>query len=331
MPTMKAYITKSRGPEAQIEAAEITVPEAGAGEILIEVKATSLNPVDNMFLRSDVGMNPDLPAVLHGDVAGVVSSVGKGVENFKNGDEVYACAGGFKGLGGALAEYMVADSRLVAHKPKSLDFASSAALPLVAITAWEGLVDRANIQPGQHVLVHGGTGGVGHVALQLAKIKGARVATTISNEEKANIVRGLGADDIINYREQTVEQYVASLTNGQGFDIVYDTIGGKNLDNSLAAARNKGQVVNILAFIPHDLTPAFVRGLTVHLENMSIPLLTGVGRERQGQILEEAAKHVDEGKLKPLLNEQRFTFDQANEAHALYESKKHTGKIVLTP
>ena len=328
---MKAYIAKSRGPEARIEPAEIPVPETGTGQILIEVKATSLNPVDNMFLRSDIGMNPDLPAVLHGDVAGVVTAVGAGVDKFKKGDEVYACAGGFKGLGGALAEFMAADVQLVAHKPKSLDFASSAALPLVAVTAWEGLVDRANIQPGQHVLVHGGTGGVGHIALQAAKIKGARVATTISSEDKANIARDLGADDIINYREQTVEQYVETITNGQGFDIVYDTIGGKNLDNSFAAARNKGQVINIIAFIAHDLTPAFVRGLTVHLENMSIPLLTGVGRERQGEILEEAAKHVDAGNLKPLLNEQRFTFDQANEAHALYESKKHTGKIVLTP
>jgi NADPH:quinone reductase len=121
-------------------------------------------------------------------------------------------------------------------------------------------------------------------------------------------VRDLGADYIINYREQTVKQYVESLTNNQGFDIVYDTIGGKNLDNSFLAARNNGQVINILAFIPHDLTPAFVRGVTIHLENMSLPLLTGVGRERQGEILEEVAKHVDAGKLKPLINEQRFTF-----------------------
>ncbi len=330
MKTMKAYLTRTYGPDARFEAAEIPVSQPASGQILIEVKASSLNPVDNMLLRQDLGMNPDLPAVLHSDVAGIVSAVGQGVSGFQTGDEVYACAGGFKGHGGALADFMVADARLVAHKPRTLDFASAAALPLVALTAWEGLFDCANLQPGQHVLIHGGTGGVGHVAVQLAKSKGARVATTISTEEKAKIVRDLGADEIINYREQSVEQYVQTLTGGKGFDIVFDTIGGKNLDHSFTATRNKGQVINILAFASHDLTPAILRSLTIHIENMSLPLLTGVGREKQGEILRQAAALVDDGKLKPLIHKQRFTFDQANEAHALYETKRHTGKIVLT-
>ncbi len=132
---MKAYLPRSHGPKTRFEATEIPVPEPAAGHILIEVKATSLNPVDNMFLRQDIGMNPELPAVLHGDVAGVVSALGEGVDKFKVGEEVYGCPGGFKGSGGALAEYMVADAQLVAHKPRTLDFASAAALPLVAITA----------------------------------------------------------------------------------------------------------------------------------------------------------------------------------------------------
>ncbi len=114
MKTMKAFITRSCGPEARFEAADIPVPVPASGQILIEVKATSLNPVDNVFLRQDIGMNPGLPAVLHGDVAGVVSAVGQGVEGFKRGDEVFACAGGFRGHGGALAEFMAADARLVA-------------------------------------------------------------------------------------------------------------------------------------------------------------------------------------------------------------------------
>ncbi len=330
MKTMKAYLTRTYGPDARFEAAEIPVPQPASGQILIEVKASSLNPIDHMFLRQNIGFNPELPAVLHGDVAGIVSAIGQGVSGFQAGDEVYACAGGFKGHGGALADFMVADARLVAHKPRTLDFTSAAALPLVALTAWEGLIDSANVQPGQHVLIHGGTGGVGHVALQFAKSKGARVATTISSEEKAKIVRDLGADEIINYREQSVEQYVQTLTGGKGFDIVFDTIGGKNLDHSFTATRNRGQVINILAFASHDLTPAILRSLTLHIENMSIPLLTGVGRERQGEILRQVAALVDDGKLKPLIHERRFTFDEVNEAHALYETKKHTGKIVLT-
>lgn len=329
--TMKAYITHSRGPEARFEPADLPVPQPEAGQIVIAVKATSLNPVDNVFLRQDIGMNPDLPAVLHGDVAGVVSAVGPGVSAFKEGEEVYACAGGFKGHGGALAEYMLADARLVAHKPGTLDFAEAAALPLVAITAWEGLIDRAHVQSGQHVLIHAGTGGVGHVALQLAKDRGARVATTVSTEHKADLARSLGADDIIFYKEQTVERYVEDLTGGHGFDIVYDTIGGKNLDRSFLAVKNKGQVINIMGFSTHDLSPAFMRGLTLHIENMTLPLITGVGRERQGEILKEVAGLVDTGKLKPLIHERRFAFEDVNQAHALYESGKHIGKIVLTP
>jgi NADPH2:quinone reductase len=330
MGTMKAAIARTVGREARLETVELPIPEPQAGQLLIEVKASSLNPIDNVFLRIELeGMSPELPAVLHGDVSGVVSAIGPEVEAFGIGDEVYGCPGGFKGSGGALADYMAADARLLASKPAALDFAQAAALPLVTITAWEGLVDLARIQPGQHVLIHGAAGGVGHVAVQIAKAHGARVATTVSSDAKAEIAADLGADDIINYRRESVEQYVRRLTGGEGFDIVFDTVGGDVLDQSFHAARNKGQVINILGFNSHDLSPAFRSGLTLHLENMTLPLLTGLGRDRQGEILRQAADLVAEGKLKPLLDPHRFTFDQANDAHALYESRKHVGKIVL--
>ena len=326
MDTMKAYLTRDYGPDALFEAAEIPVPEPASGEILIDVKATSLNPIDNKLLRQNLGFNPELPAVLHGDVAGVVAKVGRDVEMFQPGDEVYACAGS---PSGALAEAMVADARLVALKPRTLDFASAAGLPLVAITAWEALNDRAEIRAGQHVLVHAGTGGVGHVGVQLAKIKGAKVATTVSTKEKAKIAESLGADEIIFYHDEAVEQYVERLTGGDGFDVVFDTVGGETLDRSFAAAKNYGQVVTILARQSHDLTTAFGRGLTLHFEIMLLPLVTGRFRERHGGILQEIAKHVDEGCLKPLIHERQFGFDEVNEAHALYESHGHVGKIVL--
>lgn len=331
MRTMQAYLTRSYGSEARFQAARIPVPALEPGQILIAVRASSLNPVDNLLLRHDLGMNPRLPAVLHGDVAGIVAEVGPDVTRFAGGDEVYACAGGFRGHGGALAEYMLADARLVAHKPKSLDFAQAAALPLVAITAWEGLIDRAQLQAEEHVLIHGGTGGVGHVAVQIAKCKGARVAATVSSEAKAAIARNLGADDTIIYREVPIDDYVQSITGGRGFDIVFDTVGGKNLARSFAAARHKGRVINIAPLnMPHDLTQAFFRSLTIHIENMSLPLITGVGREKQGEILRKVADLADVGVIQPLLDEHRFTFAQANEAHALYESGDFTGKIVLT-
>ncbi len=334
MKTMKSYVTRTYGPEAHFVSAEIPVPELTSGQILIEVKGTSINPIDNKFLRNDLGINPDLPAILHGDVAGVVSAVGPGVQGFEVGDEVYACAGGFKGSAGALVEFMPADARLVAHKPNSLSFAETAALPLVVITAWESLIDSAKIQPGEHVLVHGGTGGVGHVGIQLAKARGARVATTVSAKDKAKIAMSLGADEIINYREESVEEYVQRLTGGLGFDAVYDTVGGATFDQSLKATRKRGRIVTVFTgtdSTTKDLMTAFINAITVHTQNMSIPLITGEGRDHHGEILREVAKLVDEGKLKPLIHEQHFTFEEANEAHALFEAKKYTGKIVLTP
>jgi NADPH:quinone reductase len=331
MSTMKAVVAKTVGPDARLESVELPIPEPQAGQVLIEVKASSLNPIDNVFLRMHLeGMSPDLPAALHGDVAGIVSAVGPGVEAFAVGDEVYGCPGGFRGHGGALADFMLADADLLARKPASLDFAQAAAMPLVTLTAWEGLIDRAGLQPGQHVLIQGGCGGVGHIAIQIAKAHGARVATTISSPEKAEIALSLGADDIVNYRHEAVEQSVHRLTEGRGFDIVYDTVGGAVLDRSFRAVRHKGQVINILGFNSHDLSPAFRKGVTLHLENMTLPLLTGQGRARQGEILAQAADLVEAGKLKPLLDPNQFTFAQANEAHALYESRKHVGKIVLT-
>ena len=330
--TMKAYITRSYGADARFEVTDLPIPEPAEGQIRIAVKATSLNPVDNKLLRMGLDIAPELPAVLHSDVAGLVHQVGAKVTGFQRGDEVYACAGGFKGLsGGALAEYMVADTRFVAHKPRTLDFAAAAALPLVSITAWEGLLDRAKLSPGQHVLIHAGVGGVGHIAIQLAKIKGSRVATTVSSRENAEIASSLGADETILHQEQSVEEYVQELTDGQGFDIVFDTVGGENLDRSFAATRNKGQVVSIQARTTHDLSLPFGRGLSIHLESMLIPLLTEVGREKQGEILREVAKLVDEGRLRPLIHKQRFTFDEVNAAHALFEANGHTGKILLTP
>ena len=329
---MKAYATQTYGTGGRFELAEIDTPVPGAGEILIKVEATSLNPIDNKLLRHELGFNPELPAVLHGDVAGVVSAVGPGVRKFVLGDEVYACAGGFIGTPGALAEYIPVDENLVARKPKSLSFAEAAALPLVVLTAWESLIDSASIQPGEHVLVHGGTGGVGHVAIQLAKAKGARVATTVSSDDKAKIARSLGADEIINYREESVDAYVQQLTGGRGFDVVYDTVSGPVFGQSLDATRIRGRVVTVFTGTEPttlDLMNAFIKAATVHTQNMSIPLITGEGRAHHGDILREAASLADAGKLRPLLDSNKFTFAQANEAHALFESGKHVGKIVL--
>ena len=244
------------GPEV-FHAIEVPDPIVGDGQVIIDVRATSVNPIDQKIRSGFVpAITPAFPAVLHADVAGIVSAVGPGVTHLKEGDAVWGCAGGFKGLpSGALADRMLTDARLVGLKPASLNFQEAAALPLVGLTSWLSLVDRAQVQRGQRVLIHAGTGGVGHVGVQLAKALGAEVHTTVSSDHKASICRQLGADHTIFYTRENPEEYVHSATQGQGYDVVFDTVGGDNLDASFAAARVGGTVVNIAARSTHDLSP----------------------------------------------------------------------------
>lgn len=201
---MKAYIVNEYSEAAKFQQADIAEPTLKPGHVLIQVKATSLNPVDNKMLRADLGINTPTPAVMHMDVSGVVLEVGQGVTKFRKGDKVYGCAGGLMGpdgpIQGALADVMLADADLLAHMPATASFAQAAALPLVTITAWECIYDKANVQEGKHILIHAGTGGVGHMAIQLAKLRGATVSTTVSDDIKAKVATQLGADNIINYK-----------------------------------------------------------------------------------------------------------------------------------
>ena len=326
---MYAQVIHEFGAATIFQQEEVERPTIKAGHILIKVAATSINPVDYKIRRNGPPIAPALPAILHGDVAGIVEEVGEGVVEFSVGDEVYACAGGVRGLGGALADFMLADAALVAHKPRSLTMREAAALPLVTITAWEGLIDRTRIEPGQTVLVHGATGGVGHIAIQIAKNAGAIVYATGSSEEKLAIARDLGADYAINYREQSVKQYVDEYTGGKGFDVVFDTVGGKNLDASLEAVRLSGTVISISTSSMHDLTPMHKKNLTLSVVYMLLPMLTNTGRARHGEILRQVATLVDAGRLRPLIDEPRWTFDDVAKAHERAESGDAIGKVVL--
>ena len=326
---MYAYLIRHYGPDAQFEAADIPKPTVQPGHLLIQVKATSLNPVDWKIRTHDLPIAPDLPAILHGDVAGIVTEVGEGVTTFQVGDEVYGCAGGVKGQGGALAEFMMADAQLIALKPRTIGFREAAALPLVSITAWEGLIDRARVQPNQQVLVHAATGGVGHIALQLARIHGARVATTASTKAKADIGLRLGAKETIDYRNESPVDYTNRITEGKGFDIVFDTLGGANIDRSFEAAAYNGEVITIVSHSRHDLSLMHQRGLTLHVVFMLIPMLTGQGRAQHGNILSQISTWVDAGHLTPLVDPKRFMLKEINEAHAFFATGQHVGKIVI--
>lgn len=328
---MKAMVIEAFGGPEQFVERSLPVPAMKPGHVLIEVHATSLNAVDLLIRHMGPPfLAPPLPAVLHSDVAGVVVKVAPDVKAFREGDQVYGCAGGLLGLGGALAEYMLADAALLARKPESLSMEEAAALPLVTLTAWEALRERTVAGPGRQVLVHGGAGGVGHIGIQLARHAGAEVFATVSSCEKGAIARRLGAVEAIDYRHVPVAHYVAEHTRGQGFDIVFDTVGNENLAASFDAARLNGEIVTTVALGQHDLTAAHLRGLSVHVVFMLIPLLHGRDRAHHGRVLGEAARLVDAGALRPVVDPNRFSFQQVADAHRLMESGRHVGKIVLT-
>jgi NADPH:quinone reductase len=327
---MKAQIIRSFGGPSVFQLEEIPKPEIRPGHVIIQVKATSVNPIDTKVRDGAVpAVSPAFPAVLHGDVAGIVTEVGEGVTEFTPGDEVYGCAGGFKGTGGALAEFMLADAQLIAHKPKNLGMEEAAALPLVAITAWEALFTRGQLSAGQDILIHAATGGVGHVAIQLAKWAGANVYTTASSEEKLEIAKGLGADAGINYKEESVHDYVQKHTNGKGFNIVFDTVGGENLDLSFEAAAMHGTVLAIAARSTHDLSPLHSKSLSLHVVFMLLKIINEEYHKQHGEILKKITGIVEEGKLRPLIDPKVFTFEEADKAHEYLESKQAVGKIVL--
>ena len=308
---------------------ESAIPAAAEGQVLVRIKASGVNPLDTKIRAGNGGhARVVLPAILGMDMAGVVEAVGPGVTTFRPGDEVYGMVGGIGGLQGTLANYAAVDADLLALKPKNLTMREAAALPLVFITAWEGLVDRAGVHAGQKVLIHAGAGGVGHVAVQLANSFGAQVFATVS-EEKAVIAESFGAVPI-NYKVQTVDSYVAEHTNSEGFDIVYDTVGGTTLDESFLAVKTyTGHVVSCLGWGTHKLAPLSFRGATYSGVFTLMPMLTGKGRAHHGAILREAAKLAEEGKLKPLLSQQRFTLKTAFQAHTAVELGRTVGRVVV--
>lgn len=326
---MRAYLVEQ--PEAPFTQTDIPRPTPAAGQVLVRIHASGVNPLDTKIRAGKAAhAKQPLPAVLGLDMAGTVEAVAPDVTSFRPGDEVYGMVGGVGGHQGTLAEYIAVNADLLALKPKSLSMREAAALPLITITAWEGIVDRAKVHSGQKVLIHAGAGGVGHIAVQLAKAYGTEVFATVSPEKK-HIVEQFGATPI-DYRTLTTEQYVDLHTAGQGFDVVYDTVGGATIDASFVAVkRYTGHVISCLGWTTHSLAPLSFRGATYSGVFTLMPLLTGFGQAHHGEILREAATLADSGKLRPLLNPQHFAAaDPAAiaAAHTLVESSP-LGKVVV--
>jgi NADPH:quinone reductase-like Zn-dependent oxidoreductase len=325
-PTMQATILDA--PNAPFRLTEITRPEPGSGQALVRIHASGVNPLDLKIAAGQAAhARQPLPAVLGIDLSGVVEAVGPGVTAFRKGDEVYGMTGGVGGLQGSLAEYAAVDAELLALKPNNLSMREAAALPLVFITAWEGLVDRAHITTGQKVLVHGGAGGVGHIAIQIARAFGAEVFAT-GSASSLPLIERLGATPI-DYTKESVADYVARHTQGRGFDIVFDTVGGTTLDASFNAVRRFGHVVSALGWGTHALAPLSFRAATYSGVFTLLPLRTGEGRAHHGEILREATRLAESGKVTPHLNPQRFTLTTVAEAHAAIRERSAAGKVVV--
>lgn len=332
---MKAVLMTAPGSPDVLQLQQVDNPGVPVGdtELLVRLKAAGINPIDTKLRKRGTFYPDKMPAILGCDGAGIVEAVGTGVQKFRVGDEVYFCSGGLGDRNGNYAEYTVVEERLVAHKPKSLSFAEAAAAPLVLITAWEALYDRGRLEAGRKVLIHAGAGGVGHVAIQLAKLQGAEVATTVSTAEKAEFVRQLGAHRVIFYKQVDFVQNILDWTNGEGVELAFDTIGGETFYKTVPAVQVYGDLVTILEPDPAlgNLKAARNRNLRISLELMLTPMVMGLveAQQHQEKILSECANLIDQGKLKIQL-EKTFPLAEAAQAHRLLETGSMTGKIVLT-
>jgi NADPH2:quinone reductase len=306
---------------------EITLPEPGPGQVRVLIAASGVNPLDLKIHQgqADHARHP-LPAVLGLDLAGTIEAVGEGVTRFRPGDAVYGMTGGVGGHQGSLAQAALVDADLLALKPANLSMREAAALPLITITAWEGMVDRMAVKAGDTVLVQGGAGGVGHIAVQIALSRGAEVFATGSASQRGVIER-LGA--IFIDRDEPVADYVARLTGGEGFDLVYDTVGGVGLDASFQAVRRFGHVASCLGWGTHALAPLSFKGASYSGVFTLMPLLSGVGRRHHGEILTQAAELVEAGNLLPMVDARHFTLETVCDAYRMLRAGEARGKIVI--
>ena len=330
---MRAMLMTAVGGPEVFQLAELPEPEIAAEhDVRVRLRAAGINPVDYK-LRSGGTIGGSLPAILGWDGAGVVEAVGPAVTRVRAGDEVYFCDGGFGPTPGTYAELKVIDERYLAHKPKRLSFVEAAAAPLVTITAWEALRERARVSADQTVLVQAGAGGVGHMSVQIARLAGARVATTVSPGAKTALAAALGADLCIDYTHEDVAEKLRAWTGTDGADVVHDTVGGKTFTSCFSLTRPYGDLVSNVEsqWEPEVITTLRNRNLRVSFTWMPAPSVFGwpEHRERQRAILEQAAAHFDAGELRVEVGA-TFPLERAADAHRALEAGQVVGKVVLT-
>jgi NADPH:quinone reductase-like Zn-dependent oxidoreductase len=329
---MKAFVVESYGKDG-LRAADIPMPAVGRGDVLVKMRAASINPLDKMVRNGEFKqlLKYKRPFVLGHDVAGVVTQVGADVRGLKAGDKVYARPRDLRI--GTFAEYIAIDHADVALKPQTLSFEQAAAVPLVALAAWQTLTDVAHVKPGQKVLVHAGTGGLGSTVIQVAKHLGAHVATTAHTNDIEK-VRALGADEVIDFTKADFARVLA------GYDVVLDSLGRTNLEKSLTVLKPGGLAISVVG--PPD--PAFARQVG---QPLLAPVMAMMSRkirkqakklgvrysfffmQANGKQLAQLAALYDNGTMQPVLD-RTFPFEQTLEAMAYVEQGRASGKIVVT-
>lgn len=324
---MRAMVVTRYGGPQVLESRDMPQPTPGDDDLLIEVACSAMNPVSYKIRMAPRWGERPFPFILGYDVSGVVRGMGPRVTGFKVGDEVYASPNLKRD--GADAEFVCVDHRSAAPKPGSVDHAAAAALPLVSLTAWESLHDHGQMKPGDTVLIHAGAGGVGHVAVQLAKAHGCQVITTAGRPETIAFCREIGADQVIDYKKEDVVKRVTEITGGQMCPVVFDTVGGEVFNQSLRCVGFYGRVITIVPGIPTEhVGSLFAKSASVHFEYMGLPTMFNINPQRQGDMLRKVAALVDAGKLKPHVSH-RIRLENLAEAHRLQESGRTIGKIVI--
>jgi NADPH2:quinone reductase len=322
-PTMHAALLEAHGTPFRVATVARPVPEPG--QVLVRVASSGVNPLDTKIQAGTAEhAKQKLPAILGIDLAGTVEAVGPGVTRVRSGDQVFGMTGGVGGHQGSLAEYAAVDADLLALNPANLSMREASVLPLVFITAWEGLVDRMAVHAGQTVLVLGGAGGVGQMAIQIARSFGADVFATGSPSSQG-VIEQLGSGFID--RSETVQDFVSRLTEGGGFDLVYDSVGA--LDDAFAAVHRFGHVASSLGWGTHALAALSFRAATYSGVFTLLPLLTGEGRAHHGAILAQAARLAEAGQLLPSLDPHRFTLDTVEDAYTMITGGTARGKLSI--
>ena len=328
---MKAILIKKVGSPDVLEIQDIPKPKIkNTSDVLVKIKAAGINPIDTK-LRAGLYPLNNFPAVLGCDGAGIIEDIGTKVTKFKIGDPVYYFHGGIDGIQGNYTEYKVLNQRFIANKPKSINFYEAAATPLAAITAWEALYIHGKLTKDKSIYINASAGGVGHIAVQLAKQKKAKVFASVSSREKAKFVRGLGADYILDYKKQNIPDEILKLTNNRGVDIALDSVGGSEIEKIIPAISHYGKIITLLQ--PNnkiDWSIARFRNINLSFEVMLSPLLFNLRNKQinQTKILAKCSELIDNNNLKIYVSSV-LPLKSAIEAHKKIQNGHTLGKIVL--